>query len=294
MENAKDFGINLGNLEEAKYISSLGRSLPKNYISGDEALVAMKAYCDGSGSFESSKFVVLAGVAASEGVWAEFEENWKDILNARDPVAPYLHMKEVAAASGPFSDEKGWNDLKRQQLLTDCLMYVQHLDKKLFRTFICSIDMQRYRALISEGKLLPSAVKICNHNVPRRIFDWYLKNFEQWISHEIYYFFDQNERYKGPFENQVRKQQKLSRVSNAWHMIRAVTSVDMRFYTPLQLADLIAWAHQRKLNGDSEIKWASLHKFTDAILPFTRMDVAANQLDLMAEVSAFGIDPLEI
>jgi hypothetical protein len=294
MENVNKLASNPANLEEVKNVSSLGLSLPKNCVSGDEVLVAMKAYCDGSGSFESSKFVVLAGVAASEGVWAGFEENWNGILNARSPVAPYLHMKEIAAASGPFSDERGWTDLKRQQLLTDCLVYVQHLDKKLFRTFICSIDMQKYRTLVSEGKLLPSAVKICNHNVPQRIFGWYLKNFEQWISREIYYFFDQNERYKGPFENHVRKQKKLSRVSNAWHMIRSVTSVDMRFYTPLQLADLIAWAHQRKLNGDPDAKWASLHKFTDAILPFTRMDVAANQLELMAEVSAFGIDPLEI
>lgn len=254
----------------------------------------MMAYCDGSGELRASKFVVLAGVAASVGVWTGFEENWARILKARDPVAPYLHMKEITASSGPFSEKNGWSDGKRQQLLMDCIMYIQHLDKKLFRTFICSIDMQRYRALSSEGRLLPSAIDICNQNVPYRIFDWYLQNFEQWISREIYYFFDQNEKYKGPFEGQVRKQQKLSRISNAWHMIRAVTSVDMRSNTPLQLADLIAWVHHRRLNGESDVKWAGLHVFTDAVLPFTRMDVSANLLEQMAQVMELGMNPLEI
>jgi hypothetical protein len=52
-----------------------------------EALVAMKAFFDGSGT-RNSHFLVLAGVVADNSIWAQFEETWKSILDNRDPRAP--------------------------------------------------------------------------------------------------------------------------------------------------------------------------------------------------------------
>jgi len=254
----------------------------------------MKAYCDGSGSFDTSKCVVLAGVAASEDVWAAFEKKWGEILLARDPVAPYLHMKELAHSVGAFTEENGWDDAKRQQLVTDCVLYVQHLDKKMFRTFICSIDMVKYRELEGDpALLLPTPLSICNSFVPSQIFKWFIETFNQWSEKEIYYYFDQNERFKGAFENQVRRRKKQSRVSNAWHMVKGVKNADMRDVPALQLADLVAWSHHRKLNADPDSKWASLHIFTDGLMPYTRADIDEKALNWIATVGQIGSVAME-
>ena len=243
----------------------------------------MKAYCDGSGSFDTSNHVVLAGVAASESVWRDFSENWHRILCQRNPTAPYLHMRELVHGQGAFADNHGWTEPKRHQLVMDLVMYVQHIDKKLFRSFICSIDMKKYRELDVRPELfMPTPVSILNAFVPTQMFKWFCDTFEQWESKEIYYFFDQNERFKGAFEKQVLRRKKASRLSNSWHMVKGIGSVDMRDFPEMQLADLLAWSHHRKLNSNPDARWASVHVFTDAVLPYTRKDFDAQALDWIA------------
>jgi hypothetical protein len=232
---------------------------------------------------------VLAGVAAEESIWAGFERDWSCILADRSPTAPYLHMNEVSHGFGSFKDEDGWDESKRRALVKDCLFFAQTLDKSKFRSFICSIDMKRYRELKSEGELIPSAFSMCNHWVPRQMFKWYLDNFGQWNLPELYYFFDQNEKFIGPFAALVKRGQKKSRLTNHWFMIRQISPANMRFTPPLQLADMLAWAHYRKLtNPDPHLNWSSLHIVTDAILPVTRKHIDAEQLDLLASHGNFG------
>jgi hypothetical protein len=246
----------------------------------------MKAYCDGSGNVGTSSFMVLAGVAAEESVWSAFERDWLRILADRSPVAPYLHMNEVSNGFGVFKDEDGWNDTKRKNLVRDCIFFAQTIDKLAFRTFVCSIDIHRYRELRDAGELLPSAFSMCNHWVPRQMFKWYLDNFARWKLPELYYFFDQNERYRGPFEALVNRGKKKSRLSNHWHIIKQISPVDMRDTPPLQLADLLAWPHHRNLTApDLSRNWSSLHTITDSILPVTRKHIDA---ELLNQIASFG------
>jgi len=248
-----------------------------------ETIVVVKAFIDSSGELENSNVVVLAGVAATEGVWAGFESRREEVLKAREPIAPYLHMKELIKGRGPFADEKGWDDTKRQQLLTDCVMYVQHLDKNLFRTFICSIDMEHYREILDDDSvILPAAIDMLNYYVPTQIFKWFSNQINTLILREMYYFFDQNEPFLGEYSKLVRQRQKQSRISNAWHMVRPPAPVIMKQTPQIQLADLIAWSHHRKLNSEEGDKWWGISHFTDAVLPFTRKDIDRDFLDIMA------------
>jgi hypothetical protein len=234
--------------------------------------------------------MVLAGVAAEETVWAGFEREWKELLTSRMPVAPYLHMREVSRGFGVFANESGWDAARRQQLVTDCLLYGQSLDKLCFRSFICTIDMKCYRELKAEGSLRTSAFEMCNHWSPRLIFRWYLENFAQWKLPELHYFFDQNEKFKGPFENSVRRCKKMkSYLANPWHLVGQIENVDMRLNAPLQLADMIAWAHHRRLTPHrANLEWSSLHMVTDAVLPSTRKDLDADHLKFIASFEKFG------
>ena len=103
-------------------------------------MVSVKASFDSSGKIGSSRFVVLAGVAASENIWQDFETKWDEILKARSPIAPYLHLKELVYATGPYTEELGWDDAKRHNLLADCFRYAYSLDKDHFRTFTATIS----------------------------------------------------------------------------------------------------------------------------------------------------------
>jgi hypothetical protein len=202
-----------------------------------------------------------------------------------------LHMNEVVSGNGSFSDARGWSDQKREQLVRDCLFYSQTIDKQSFRTFICSLDMERYRELNCSTQNFPSVSTLCNRWVPFQIFKWYLENFGTWKLAELYYFFAQNERYMGPFNTIVRRRQKKSRrgLYNHWDIIKQITSSNMRLTLPLQLADLLAWAHHRKLTPHSEgLKWSYLHTMTDAVLPFTRKDITVGDLNHIKNWLSFG------
>lgn len=270
--------------------SSFRKSLPKSHFSGDEVLIAMKAWCDGSGNRGSSDFLVLGGVVAEDSLWAQVDDKWKEIRLSRTPSAPYLHMKELRAKSGAFSHKLGWNDKGREAYLRDCLMYAQTLDKERFRTFCCTVDMRHYRSLERRGALLPSPIAICNHFVPYKIFRWHLDSINVCKSPELFYYFDQNEPFIKPFKNLVAGNQTLFQPnipSNPWDLIVDTLPVDMRKYPGVQLADLIAWAQFRKLTKDAKEPYANLHIFTEGVLPFFRKDIDVTHLDLIAMTNRF-------
>ncbi len=261
--------------------SSLGRALPKSSVLGHEVIVSVKAFFDSSGKIDGSKFWVLAGVAASERVWGEFDVRWDEILKARTPVAPYLHMRELVSASGAYTEELGWDDTKRQKLLNDCFLYAYNLDKEQFRSFVATLDMTCLRALRLGKSAMPSAVELLNYYVPSKVFEWFCDNINTQKLREAYFYFDQGEPFRGPFENLVRRRKKSSRISNAWHMVKIVAPLDMRDAPQLQLADLVAWSHYRKHSASPASKWHSMSVFTDAGLPSTRVELDRNNLLLI-------------
>lgn len=265
--------------------------MPKNLIGGSEVLIALKAYCDGSGDAKRSEFIVLAGVAAEESVWACFEREWAQVLGNRSPVAPYLHMNEVVSGNGSFSDKNGWDETKREHLVRDCLFYAQTMDKLLFRSFVCSLDMKKYREIKASIPKFPSVPTLCNRYVGIQIFRWYLENFTTWKTPELYYFFDQNEKFIGPFQSMIKRRQKKSHrgLYNHWDIIKNIAPANMRITLPLQLSDMLAWAHHRRLHPHREgLKWSHLHTMTDAVIPFTRKEYGANDLDHIARWMAIG------
>jgi len=228
----------------------------------------MKSYCDGSGTLDSSPFVVLAGVAAEESLWAGFERGWREVLRSRSPIAPYLHMREVVPGKGPF---KSWDEDKRVNLVQDCLAYSSQLDKTEFCTFICTVDMRLYRSLKANGAKLPSVWRICNHFVPVGMFAWYLNEFHSRKLPELYFEFDQNERFIGPFQELVRKNQRKTwgGLYNHWDVIKQIVPADMRNALPLQFADMIAWGYHRKMTPPREgAAWSRLTLFTEKVHPF--------------------------
>jgi hypothetical protein len=64
-------------------------------------------------------------------------------------------------------------------------------------------------------------------------------------------FFDRGERHKGTYERRWIAGRKSGRgFSNHWDLVKSVSNVSAEDCKPVQLADLISWAHQRRLMFD--------------------------------------------
>jgi hypothetical protein len=247
--------------------------------------VCLKAYLDGSGKKESH-FIVLSGVAADDRAWHGFEDQWKKILAERTPKAEYLHMNEIGTLTEGFSMERGWTEELAGKLVTDCLMYLQTLDKERFRIFTCSMDLDSYREIRSKGGLLPDCHDFCVYYSPQRILDWYLARFNDTYPQELNYFFDQGERFRGLFEKRWISGKKSGRgLSTHWHLIKQIGTVDSKDQPAVQFADLIAWAHHRKMMSDRygpAKTYAHLATIAEKILPSDRKDVDRPYLEQAA------------
>jgi Protein of unknown function (DUF3800) len=252
----------------------------------------MKAFLDGSGD-KASDFLILTGVAAHDYVWDKFEIGWGEVLKSRLPIASQLHTVDLLAGAKEFSRDNGWTKEKHWALLWDCVKYAQTLDKLDFRVFTCTIDMGIYREMKSQGHKLPGFYSMCSRFSPELILKWYLKDFEKnfRVGRELHYFFDRGERHKGAFERRWIAGRKKSRLSNHWHLVKSVGTVRSVNHKPLQLADLISWAHCRRLMFDKyqdpEMEDGhEIWKVLDGVLPTTRKEIDRAGLEMFAYSSA--------
>ena len=217
--------------------------------------------------------MTLAGFAADDSIWADFDNEWNRILsqsNDRRPSAPYLHMREATKLKGPFTYKNGWNLRRVGNLVTDLLMYMQHVDKQRFRQFGCTVDLDAYRRLTAEGFAFNDPIDICNEFCPFSVLAWYWCDFPGLI-HTARYFFDIDEPFKAPFVSRWEWESgnvfDITSMREAWSVIKAVDSADMRQKPAMQAADLLAWSTNRKLAGDSDTAFKHCEPIMKAIIP---------------------------
>jgi hypothetical protein len=251
----------------------------------------MKAFFDGSGD-KASDFLVLTGVAAQDHVWDKFEFGWNEVLQNRSPIATQLHTVDLLAGAKEFSRDNGWTKEKHWAFLWDCIKYAQTLDKLDFRVFTCTVDMGSYRELQAQGHRLPGFYSMCSRFSPELILKWYLKEFERnFRMGELHYYFDRGERHKGAFERRWIAGRKSGKgLSNHWHLVKSVETVPSVDCKAIQLADLISWAHCRRLMFDKyqDPETSEAHemwKVLDAVLPFTRKEIDKAALEMFARSS---------
>jgi len=254
-----------------------------NLCGGSEVTVAMKAYCDGSGD-KGADFLVLTCVAASDHVWIGFEREWKLLLENRDPRASHVHACDMFALEGEFTKEKGWDKAKVSKLMWDCFLYAQHLDKKDFCVFTCTVDMEAYRRIRGTGLRLPHPYAICSRFCSEMVLKWYLQDFSKnFAQGKLNFFFDQNEKHLGAFDIRRREAAKSVRKAGLdlrthWDLVESAIAVDSRRHLPVQLADIISWSQTRRLKRqrygeNAPEEWAEFYKIAEGVLPFRRAEL---------------------
>jgi uncharacterized protein DUF3800 len=188
--------------------------------------------------------MTLAAFAGSDAIWAEFDGVWQGILAGYTPPAPYIHMREIINLEKGFSSNLGWTHEIAFHLITQCLQYLQHIDKSRFVMFYCAIDLDARRRLIAETYQIPDPIELCNRFCSETVLGWYLIQYPGLID-AADFFFDADEAFKEPFErkwNGELRKAKESGEPSRWSVVRHISSVNMRKVPGIQAADMLAWA----------------------------------------------------
>lgn len=248
------------------------------YAREGDVLIALKSYFDGSYSgrtWTEGGFLTLAGFAAEESIWVEFDGEWRRILNddRSRPRASYLHMREAAHLEKEFTFRNGWNQNRVESLIVDLLRYFQSVDKQRFRQFACTIDLSAHEKLVAEGLKLEDPISMCNRWCPEIVLAWYATKYPG-IIHSLHYYFDQDEpfeeRFKEKCDQEKNKKVGVGAFEVFWSLIRTVANTDMRKTPPLQAADLLAWASNRSASKKvGEASFTQVEPFMKNLIPST-------------------------
>jgi hypothetical protein len=231
--------------------SRIGSYAARVNLGEDELLIALRAYLDSSGKLNDN-WITLAAVAASDGMWGEFEGKWKEILDGHTPKGEYIHMKEIYRLEKAFAKELGWTHDNAFGLVNNCLSYMSVLDKKRFRMFYCKIDLNAWQKLRNETYQIPSPVELCNKFCAETILGWYLLHYPDLIDPQtdtVKYFFDRNEYFYQPFFDKWNRELNLAEqneVWSIWKVIEEVAPAIMQKTPGIQAADIIAWGMNRE------------------------------------------------
>jgi hypothetical protein len=198
--------------------------------------------------------MTLAAFAGDDEIWAKFETDWDEILRSHCPRADYVHMREVNTLTKGFDWKLGWNVHKAFELVTKCLSYMSRVDKKKFRMFYCTVDLEAWHKLKKEGYCLPDPVEMCSDYSMYGVLWWYVQQRHpdsvfNLPTDSAHYFFDKDEpfekNFRAKWESETRKHESTGEV-NPWILIEEVSSVNMRKVPGVQAADVLAWSVNRE------------------------------------------------
>jgi hypothetical protein len=236
-------------------VSQIGKRVCRVNLRGRDILIAIKVHLDSSGKSTVDQFITLAGFAAPDELWANFENEWSQIMTNHSPKSAYVHMKEINSLTKGFEPRFGWNHQNAFGLAGACLAYMSRLDKERFRMFYCTVDIGAWRKLKGEGYELPEPIEMCNEFCVYGVQLWYAYKFP--LKTEIFdlatdgehYIFDRNEEFYLPFRakwNVEKDKFESTGELSPWILIDDVTEADMKKVPGIQAADILAWSVNRE------------------------------------------------
>ena len=231
----------------------------------------MRCYFDGSKGVDGDNnvWLTLAGYVAKDGFWRHFNTQWDRMLRERYPVAPYVHMYQLASGSPPFeSGPNGWTKAKVEQLIHDALGILQVQDKEVFRSVICSVNVAAHARLVDEGYEIEDPAVLCVEACVGQAFDWFLTRYGDSIE-LAYLHFDRDEPFIKPIRDRWLPCRPIpGKVTSEpfWGLIQDILPVPMDENPAVQAADMLAWARTRSLVPHDR-PWRYLADMMRAVIP---------------------------
>jgi hypothetical protein len=220
--------------------------------------VAIKAYYDSSGKIDNpnERFLVLAGFAAPDSVWPQFESAWGDVL--KEYGVCWFHMSELMALQGLFSREKGWDEGRRRAFILGLMNVWGKFVGERLQAYSCCLVLEDYRRISGENPSLEKkkAEEVCL----KCCVDCCVGGLQ--ITHEdfdvprpISLYFDRGEPFLHRIDRVWRSTegQKAQRNRYGWpYQVASITVADWRDVYPLQAADLLAGIVYRHYSSDNQ------------------------------------------
>ncbi len=234
-------------------ISPINRKIDRHLI------IALKAYCDGSGKRDdpNSDYLTLGGCIATPEAWTTFELRWAEILERH--CSPPLHMKDAYHGKGDFKD---WTRQRVNALLVallnECFTGVSrkvHPDDFYFAS--CTVNLADYQraARESSGVRSREPEALCAFHVTANALMLLPDDFSSPTKKHggLELWFDQGERFQHSVQKLWEKRKKNRRDDVMSHII-TIAPADYRKVIGLQAADFVAWHVNR--HHASEDNWA--------------------------------------
>ena len=234
-------------------VSYIGNLTSRLNLRERDVIIALRVHLDSSGKLTDG-FITLAGFAAPDEMWKQFETDWDGILKNHTPRAEYVHMKEINSLTKQFDQYKGWNHQNAFGLAGECLAYMSRLDKERFRMFYCTVDLGAWNKLKGEGYEIPEPIDLCNEFAVFGVQIWYAYKYP--LESEVFnlktdgqhYVFDRGEDYYLPFRTKWNLEKDKFENTGAlspWILIDDIGEADMRKTPGIQAADILAWSVNR-------------------------------------------------
>lgn len=264
--------------------SLLGMTTGISNITGRELFCVIKAYFDGSfGEDEKGdQWITLAGIAATDSVWAEFDRRWSKMLSSRYPIAPYIHMIELLGNDDPFETHVGWDFDKKKQLVQDAIVLLSQMNKSEFRMTWCSINESARTRLVKEGLSVPfDPFQWCSAVCVFATVGTYSLNIPDEKQEPLFVFYDRGEKFLGKFKNKwLSNRTRPGRPKNPdswWDSFANIQDLDLPHNSGLQSADMIAWGASRSLS-DKERPFSYLKEWLLKVIPSSTAEYTEERL----------------
>lgn len=202
----------------------------------------LRGYLDGSGKSNSSEYVTLTSLIASESVWHQFECSWREVLRVHG--ISDFHTNEAMSLNGRFSHAHGWNRDRLQTLTTDLWNVIGRYrwisnssPQSNLNARSCTVVMRDYQRAKLERPTLREPEALCTGYCLHR----FPVDLDSQIEHpEIILKFDRNEDFlKTVYRGWVRFKNKPD--TGRPKQIRDISTCVAAKEYPLQATDLVAW-----------------------------------------------------
>lgn len=197
--------------------------------------VILSAYCDDSGTHESSRVVAVGGVLAEPDVWDAFSVEWAALLKKWR--IPYFRMSSFESKTGVCA---GWSKRKSRNRLNKLLAL---FDKYRLVSFGCSVPKDLYEQIVSPiakahyGGPYGLAAQLCFASVANGFRDGLAA-----LDATVAYFFERGAKGWGPIERTFN-----ANVGNPRWFLETITQVDKAKVPAVQAADIVAYELAKEL-----------------------------------------------
>jgi len=250
-----------------------------------------RLYIDDSKDHKQQSVFILAGFHSPVKKWEKFDKAWSRALSKGPISIEYFKSTEAASMRGQFARSRGWS----RQLIDDKINGLTKIIKKYCETcFYVHVDPKDFKEHVGSQALFGGNTLFDKEPYHFLVF-MLIQRFYEYMKYK-----NQKSRQHMIFDNQLGYEPLVAYLwdlMKRWVTFNGTPFTDCAFvgnapahgddkdYTPLQAADLMAWAIRRRYEGlrlDNKVPQESLDRLGS--IPWVPFSASANSMASINEI----------